>query len=146
MKANRSLQQFHCSQVMNVEEERKNLADILQHWNTTLEEVDSGWPLYGGTDCMHNKRIQYYAKLNKYMKARNRSTSLGAFVALLCDVRSSTETSDETEKDSLQYSLLRECPSLWSSAILLDLSLNRKRKLLVLTDGRTTPVAKKQAL
>ena len=80
------------------------------------------------------------------MKARNRSTSLGAFVALLCDVRSSTETSDETEKDSLQYSLLRECPSLWSSAILLDLSLNRKRKLLVLTDGRTTPVAKKQAL
>jgi hypothetical protein len=106
LKHNKSLKALRLGSSYFSPEEEAYLVDILEHHNTTLEEVSR--VLCG--------KVKYYCNLNKYGRAliRNeQATTTKDFVDVLSTANDSEEFACEHTKHDALFGLLKEAPNLW---------------------------------
>lgn len=96
------------------------LSGVLQHYNATLERIQCLQTSFEQATGTEHQRIQHYASLNRFGRARARKETSNCYdmidllVAVQCNIYLNRR---EKEKASVSYGLLREAPNQWTCHI-----------------------------
>ena len=112
LETNTSLKHYDVTTSIDNEEKQARLASVLEHYNTTLQQVGMNAP-YVDKECRQAHRIRYLTALNSSGRSRvsDPSIALEEFVGLL-------DVASQRSSFSIVFGLLRCSPGLWSNAFI----------------------------